>query len=89
MKKRFIVLIHVIFSTFGQLEYCLSKGIRKFRTNLDSHYSSRITCQHPAYHDVLISISRNSQEPHLNSYMLCKDLANGIPQYVTGTLSLN
>jgi len=89
MKKIFIVLIHMLFSTFGQLEYCFSKGIRKFRFNLDSHYSCRITYQHLAYHDVLISITKNPQEPHLNSYMLCKDLANGIPQYVTGTLSLN
>jgi hypothetical protein len=89
MKKSIIILLHVLFSSFGLLEYCFSRGIRKFRFNLDYHYSCRINCQHPAYHDVLISIKKNSQEPHITSHMLYNNTPTKIPQYMTCTLSLN
>jgi hypothetical protein len=89
MRKTLIILLHVMLSSFGHLEYCFSRGIRKFRFNLNSHYSCRINQRHPAYQDISISISKNLHEPRLTSHMLCKDLAKGIPNFVTGTLSLN
>jgi len=89
MKKTFIIFMHLLFSTFGHLEYCFSRGIRKFRFNLNSHYSCRINYQHPAYKDVSISITKYPQESLITSHMLYNNTSTKIPQYMTCTLSLN
>jgi hypothetical protein len=89
MKKFIIILVHLLFSSFGVLEYCFSRGLKRFKCNLNYHYSSRIHYEHPAYQDVLISIKDIPQEPRMTSYMLCKSVATGIPQYVTWTIPLN
>ena len=89
MRKTLIILLHVMLSSFGHLEYCFSRGIRKFRFNLNSHYSCRINQRHPAYQDISISIRQNLHEPRLTSHMLYNNTLSKIPQYMTCTLSLN
>jgi len=89
MKRTLIIFLHVMLSSFGHLEYCFSRGIRKFRFNLDYHYSCRINQRHPAYQDVLISVTGYPQESHITSHMLYNNTLSKIPQYVACTLSLN
>ena len=89
MKKTLIVLLHLMLSSVGHLEYCFSKGIKRFRFNLAYHYSCRIPYQHPAYQDVSISITKHPQESHVTSHMLYNNTSTKIPQYMPYTLSLN
>jgi hypothetical protein len=89
MKKFFVISLHLLFSSFGLLEYCFSRGIRKLRYNLGYHYVSRIQYAHPASMNISVSIKENSQEPYLKSYMLCENPVTRIPQYITWTISLN
>ena len=78
-----------MFSSFGFLEYCFSKGIKRFRFNLAYHYDCRIPYQHPAYQDVSISITEHPREPRLTSHMLYNNTSTKIPQCMACTLSLN
>ena len=89
MKKTLIVLLHLMLSSAGYLEYCFSRGIRKFRFNLDYHYSCRIPCQHPAYQDVSIAITKHPHESRITSHMLYHNTSTNIPQCMACTLSLN
>lgn len=89
MKTFLIVFAHFMFSSFGMLEYCFSRGLRRFKGHLNYHYASRIQYKHPAYQDIAIYLQKTPKEPHCTSYMLCKNEATQGPQYVTWTISLN
>jgi len=89
MKKFLVISLHLLFSSFGLLEYGFSRGIRKLRYNLGYYYVSRIQYAHPASMNISISIKGNPQEPHLKSYMFCENPVTRIPQYITWTIPLN
>jgi len=89
MKKLLIILAHFMFSSFGMLEYSFSRGLRRFKGQLNYHYASRIQYKHPAYQDISISIKEIPQEPRCKSYMLCENEATRGPQYITWSISLN
>jgi len=89
MKKFLIISLHLLLPSFGFLEYCFSRGIRRLRYNIGYHYSSKIHYEHPAYQNVSISIEKIPQEPHYKSYMLCTNVSTRMPQYIIWTLPLN
>jgi hypothetical protein len=89
VKKHLVILLHLFFSTFGFLEYCFSRGIKKLKFNLDYHYSSRINYQHSAYQDIMITITDSPQEAILTSHMLCTSMGNQIPLLITWKIPLN
>lgn len=89
MPKLLILSIHLLFSTIGTLEYCLSKGMRRLKYKPVSHYAARLYPTHPAYQNIMIFIAEGPKEPSLKSHMLCTSLGNKLPLLITGTLSLN
>jgi len=89
MKKLLIILTHFILPSFGFLEYCFSKSIRKLKYNLGYHYAARIHHDHPAYQDIFISLKERPKEPIYQSHMLCKSGITNMPQYITWTIPLN
>lgn len=89
MKKFLIVLAHFMFSSFGMLEYCFSRGVKRFKGHLNYHCASRMQYKHPAYQDIAISVQKTPKEPRCKSYMLCENEATRGLEYMTWTISLN
>lgn len=89
MKKMVVVLAHVLFSSFGMLEYCFSRGLKRFKGQLNYHYASRINYKHPACQGMTICLKKIPKEPRCTSYMLLENGARRGLQYVTWTISLN
>ncbi len=89
MRKLLIISIHLLFSTAGALEYCVSKGMRKFKYKSGSHYSARLPYDHPAYQDVMISLAESHGEASVRSYMLCAAHGSRLPLLITGKITLN
>jgi len=89
MHKLVIISIHFLFSSFGALEYCVSKGMKRFKYKPGSHYSCRINYQHPAYQDIMISLTESHDDASLKSYMLCTAHESHLPLLITGKITLN
>jgi hypothetical protein len=90
MIRRLLILsIHFFLTGFGGLEYCVSKGMRKFTYKPGSHYACRINCQHPAYRAIMVSLTENRGEASLASYLMCTAHESHLPLLVTGKIVLN
>jgi len=89
MRKHLILIVHLLFSTVGVLEYCLSKGLRKFKYRPMSHYAARLPYDHPASQEIMISLAESPQEATLTSYMLCTSHCSRLPLLITGEITLN
>jgi|GEM_PF-2073980 hypothetical protein len=89
IRKLLILSIHFLLASFGALEYCVSKGMRKFRYKPGSHYSCPITYQHPAYQDIMITLTQSPQEACLTSYMLCTAHKSRLPLLISEKITLN
>jgi hypothetical protein len=89
MHRLLIISIHLLLAGFGAFEYCVSKGMRKFKYKSASHYSARIPYNHPAYQDIMISLTENRSEASLTSYTLCTSHGSRLPLLITGEITLN
>jgi len=89
MKKHLIILTHILLPSFGFLEYCFSRSIRKLKYNLGYHYAAKIHHDHPAYQDIFISLKERPNEPLYQSHMLSRNEVTRMPQYITWTIPLN
>jgi hypothetical protein len=89
MHKPVILSLHLLLASFGALECCVSKGMRRFKYKPGSHYSCRINCQHPAYQDIMISLTESRGDASLKSCMLCTAHGSRIPLLITGKTGLN
>lgn len=89
IRKLLIISIHFLLASFGALEYCVSKGMRKIKYKPRSHYSARLPYGHPAYQDVMISLTESRGEAGLTSYTLCTAYGSRLPLLITGKITLN
>jgi hypothetical protein len=89
VRRLLILSIHFLLASFGVLEYCISKKMRRFTFKPRSHYSARMPYDHPAYQDVMISLTENHGEASLASYMLCIACGNRLPLLISGKITLN
>ena len=89
MHKLLIISIHFLLAGFGGLEYCISKKMRRFTYKPGSHYSARIPYDHPAYQQIMISLTESPQEASLTSYMLCTAHKSRVPLLISGKITLN
>ncbi len=89
MRKHLILIVHLLFSTVGVLEYCLSKGLRRFKYKPVSHYAARLPHAHPASQDIMISLAETREDASLKTYMLCTSHGSRLPLLITGKITLN
>jgi len=89
LRRLLIISIHYLLASVGAFEYCVSKGRRKFKYKSASHYSARIPYGHPAYQDIMISLTENRSEASLTSFTLCTSHGSRLPLLITGKITLN